>query len=208
MNMTFRETLIANCRAKAKPLGRLLTSMEVVELASELHEACLPQSKAPRASTSIATGAEQVYQLYPLKVGRDAALRAISVQLKKHELSYLLDKTNQFAEAVKSWPSSYRYLADGGDRCPHGSTWFNQGRFADDISLWKRRGARTGAPHQYVPPSEPDGWRNAFPDFTERDKPWNQLQPAQHVYIITHLAAQSSTQIPNEVKSESSLRTA
>ncbi len=207
--VTFKEKLIANLVAKSKALGRPLAKLEIVEVCCETHEAEKPQAKAPRAATSITAGAEQVYQLYPLKVGKDAALRAISVQLKKHELPYLLDKTNQFAQAVASWPSSYRYFTDGGDRCPHPSTWFSQGRYSDDTSTWKRHGAKNPAAHQYVAPKEPMGWRDAFPDFTDRHKEWGQLQPVQHQFILNTLSvAKTQTQPLKEYDSETRLRTA
>lgn len=140
-----------------------------------------------RKRGEVVPDAEQVYALYPKKVGRDEALRAITHALKKNTLEYLLGKTNLFAEAVASWPVSYRYNQDGRDMCPNPATFYNQGRFADDPKEWKRFGARKAAPHQYVSPPEPPHWREAFPDFTEKEKPWNLLQPAQQAYIIANI---------------------
>lgn len=207
--MTFREAYHSACCLKAKEVKRKLTSAEVFEVGVGCHDATQKAVKAQKREVSIASGAEQVYQLYPLHVGKEAALRAISVQLKKNELSYLLGKTNQFAEAVRSWPSSYRYFLDGGDRCPHPATWFTQGRYADDPQTWKRHGARNQAPHQYIPPKEPSGWRLGFPDFVDREKPWNQLQPAQHQFILKTLEATVFlTQSINEDTESVRLRTA
>lgn len=73
--MTFRETLIANCRAKAKPLGRLLTSMEVVELASEIHETVLEGLKKPRVAPKTSTDNDWITQLE-----QDPALAGIDVK--------------------------------------------------------------------------------------------------------------------------------
>ncbi len=97
-----------------------------------------------RRKAAVAAGAEAIYEAYPKKVGRDEALKAISLALKKHPPEYLLDKTQQFSAAVLSWPSSYRYKTDGRDTCPHPATWFNQGRYADDPREWRRAGARSG----------------------------------------------------------------
>jgi hypothetical protein len=187
--MAFRESLIAACTDKAKALGRRLVSMEVVELACECHAKATKEKKR----AGILPDAEQVYALYPRKVGREDALTAISLALKKHELSYLLDKTNQFAEAVRSWPSSYRYFQDGGDRCPNPGTWYRQGRFADDPSTWRRHGAHTAAPVNRVIPKEPDGWREEFPDFLHADKPWAQIDDASRQHIILTMAAKQMT---------------
>jgi hypothetical protein len=118
-----------------------------VETNTAISEA-VAKVRKERKRASVADGAEQVYAIFPKHVGRDDALRAITKALKNHPLEYLLDKTNQFREAVESWPTSYRYFQDGGDRCPHPTTWFNQGRFQDDPREWARKGART-------PPNRP-----------------------------------------------------
>jgi len=67
---------------------------------------------------------------------------------------YLKGKTALFAECVKAWPSSYRYATDGFDRCPHPATWFNAGRYADDVREWRRAGARS-APDRPAAPVSP-----------------------------------------------------
>jgi len=203
--MAFREQLIAACTAKATTLGRKLTSLEIVGVACECHA----KATKERRKAGVLPDAEQVYALYPRKVGREDALTAISGSLKKHDLAYLLDKTNQFAEAVKSWPSSYRYFQDGGDRCPNPATWYRQGRFADDPSTWRRHGAHTAAPSNRVSPPEPMGWQAAFPDFLDRDKHWSQLQPAQQAYIVANMATASTfTALPKEVDATQALREA
>ncbi len=202
--MAFRDQLIAACTAKAKTLGRRLVSMEVVELACECHAKAIKGRK----KAEVLPDAEQVYALYPKKVGKEDALRAISLALKKHDLPYLLDKTNQFRECVESWPSAYRYFQDGGDRCPHPASWFNAGRYADDPREWKRHGARNAPVNRIAPPEPPD-WQAAFPDFVDRDKPWHMLQPAQQAYIMANLGtAQSFTVLSKEVDSTQALREA
>ncbi len=200
----FRNSLIAACTDKATTLGRKLTSLEIVGVACECHAKAIKGRK----KAEVLPDAEQVYALYPRKVGREDALTAISLALKKHELSYLLDKTNQFAEAVRSWPSSYRYFQDGGDRCPNPGTWYRQGRFADDPSTWRRHGAHTAAPVNRIIPKEPDGWREEFPDFLHADKPWAQIDDASRQHIILTMAAKAMTSVAKEVDSTQALREA
>ncbi len=202
--MAFREQLIAACTDKAKAMGRRLVSMEVVELACECHAKAIKGRK----KAEVLPDAEQVYALYPKKVGKEDALRAISLALKKHDLPYLLDKTNQFRECVESWPSAYRYFQDGGDRCPHPASWFNAGRYADDPREWKRHGARTAGPAPKITPPEPAGWREEFPDFLHADKTWAQIDDASRQHIILTMAAKAMTSVAKEVDSTQALREA
>jgi hypothetical protein len=118
------------------------------EIVQQLHDTHLAKAGRERRKAAVAEGAEEIYALYPKKVGRDEALKAITGALKKHPKEYLLDKTNQFRVAVEGWPTTYRHFQDGGDRCPHPATWFNQGRFQDDPKEWRRAGARSAPAHR------------------------------------------------------------
>ena len=202
VNMAFRENLIACCTDKAKALGRKLTSLEVVECACECHAKAIKGRKR----AEVLPDAEQVYALFPKKVGREDALRAISNALKKHDLPYLLDKTNQFKECVESWPSSYRYFQDGGDRCPHPASWFNAGRYADDPREWRRHGAKSQGPAPKITPPEPQGWREEFPDFLHAELPWSQIDDASRQHIILTMTAKAMTSTAKEVDATQALR--
>lgn len=182
--MGFKDRLIQSCTEEAKRLGRGLFKVEIIDLADRLHAEALKERKRG----AIQPDAEKIYELFPKKVGKEDALRAITSALKKHDLAYLMGKTNQFRLAVESWPVSYRYNQDGRDLCPNPATFFNGGRYEDDPKEWKRFGARHAAPHQTIAEPEPPGWREAFPDFVDRDKKWEGLQPAQRQYIIASLA--------------------
>jgi len=209
--MDFREHLLAACRNKAKELGVIkLESKDVFLLACESHVACLPQAKAPRNAKEPSEAASLIYAEYPLKKSPVDAKIAIDKQLKKHSFEYLMARTKLFALAVASWPSSYRYHQQTNrDLVPHPATWYNGERFTEDENEWKRHGARRPAYHQYIPPPEPYGWRERFPDFVDRDKPWNQLQPTIHQFIIHTLSvSQTQTQIINEDAHTVRLRTA
>jgi hypothetical protein len=80
--------------------------------------------------------AEEIYQAYPLKVGKPAALKAIQRALTKEPFEALLAKTLRFA-AAKGTDLAY---------CPHPSTWFNQDRYNDDPATWIRNES-TQRPH-------------------------------------------------------------
>lgn len=73
--------------------------------------------------------AEKIYCAYPRKVGKPKALLAITKALKTIKPSDLLKKTEAFAA-----------MQNGADPqfIPHPATWFNQERFNDDPSTWKR----------------------------------------------------------------------
>lgn len=73
--------------------------------------------------------AEQIYDQYPLHVGRPFAMRAILRALKTSPFSELLARTKAFAGR---WNGELTY-------CPHPSTWFNQARYNDDPKTWQPR---------------------------------------------------------------------
>lgn len=72
----------------------------------------------------------EIYEAYPRKVGRPNAIRAIYKALTKYSANILLSRTKAFAATCN------------GDIefCPNPATWFNQERFNDDPSTWKRNG--------------------------------------------------------------------
>lgn len=72
--------------------------------------------------------AEQIYTAYPYKVGRPVALRAIRKALRNHDFDFLLERTQLFAQ-IRNGDKSF---------IPNPSTWYNQERFNDDPSTWKR----------------------------------------------------------------------
>ena len=84
--------------------------------------------KPPRVSSGIDPRALDVYNAYPLKVARPAALKAIVRALEAIPFEDLLAKTKAYA------------AARGVDLAfvPHPATWFNQQRYNDDPNTWRR----------------------------------------------------------------------
>lgn len=165
---------------KTWPLPCSPFGMECIRVLDEVYK----EATKERKRAGVHPYAERIYELFPKKVGRDAALAAISKALEKNSTDYLLDKTSQFARAVADWPSSYRYFNDGADRCPHPSTWFNEARYADDPTTWKRHGARNAPPPPKQNLPEPFGWRDAFPDYIHVQKDWHAIEFASQSYIV------------------------
>lgn len=101
---------------------------------------CLEQAQSPASLPSSADKAtvDAIYALYPRKVGRLAAVKAIgkaAMLLREREpdaLAYLLERVRLYATAVAMWPESERHY------CPHAATWFNQGRYDDNPKEWER----------------------------------------------------------------------
>lgn len=80
--------------------------------------------------------AEEIYELYPRKVARVAAVKAINAVLAASEpemKARLLERTRAYAEAVAKWSPADRQFV------PHPATWFNRGSFDDDPSTWVRQ---------------------------------------------------------------------
>jgi len=95
--------------------------------------------------------AVEIYEFYPRKVGRDAALRAIQRRLDEGvAAAELMAAAQQYGAEVAKWPAYDRQYA------PHPATWFNQGRFADDPSEWARIEPETGLKKEGAAPLEVD----------------------------------------------------
>jgi hypothetical protein len=73
-----------------------------------------------------------IYEAYPRKVGRPAALNKIVKAMGKINHAELLIRTQAYASAVAEWPESEKIFI------PHPATWFNQERYNDDPVTWKR----------------------------------------------------------------------
>lgn len=82
---------------------------------------------------------EAIYDAYPRRVGKPAALRAIAVACGKVTPMVLLERTRAYAAAVNG--QNPRFI-------PHPSKWFEQERYNDDPSTWERHedGGATDSP--------------------------------------------------------------
>lgn len=88
-------------------------------------------------NSPLAALAESVYSVYPKKVGRGAALKAIEKAILKVErvekcqegdaAAFLRSKAEEYARARESADPKYT---------PHAATWFNQERYLDDPAEW------------------------------------------------------------------------
>lgn len=74
--------------------------------------------------------AEEIYQAYPRKVGKPAALRKIRTALHTLPGPQLLERTQAYAQATAG--SDPQFI-------PHPATWFYQERFNDDPTTWTRQ---------------------------------------------------------------------
>lgn len=92
--------------------------------------------------------AEAIYQAYPRKIGKQAALKAIRAALvgmgkttrSQSAAATLLERTQAYAAAVTQWPARDQEFV------PHPATWFNRGSYHDDPKEWQAKGARATAP--------------------------------------------------------------
>lgn len=191
--MTTREKFKEALSAKARPLGRRLTPDEILDVCEAVMaqiEADWEKRRKERKRGGIHPDAERVYELYPKKTGKEAALLEITKALNKHPLEYLLDKTAQFAACVAAWPSSYRYFQDGGDRVWNPVNFYRDGHHEDDPKEWKRQGSRGAPPPVGLP--EPEGWRFAHPESRQvtENIPWANIDRTTQQWIIDHTPKQ------------------
>ena len=75
------------------------------------------------------TDAERIYNLYPRKVGRGTAIKAITKALTVQPVEKLIESTKQMAEAWRLEPDKHF--------CPHAATWFNGERYLDPPESYK-----------------------------------------------------------------------
>lgn len=86
---------------------------------------------------------ESIYQEYPRKVGKAAALTKIRTSLKElndveginNPVKWLRSKVKEFADSPKGQAGQY---------CPYPATWFNQSRYLDDTQEWQVKQQENG----------------------------------------------------------------
>lgn len=84
-------------------------------------------AKAPAAPPALGIE-DEIYEAYPRKEGKDAALRAIRKRLNEGANGkFMLDQVKVYAVNI-AWKER-RFI-------PHPATWFNEGRFNDDPAEW------------------------------------------------------------------------
>lgn len=71
-----------------------------------------------------------IYQLYPLKVSRPQALRAISKAIRVFGFEFIRERTELYAR-MRGTDKSFM---------PYPATWYNGERFNDDPETWLPRG--------------------------------------------------------------------
>lgn len=77
--------------------------------------------------------AERIYLAYPRRIGKQAALKAITKALRAVGQDKMLAATEAYASAVSRWAESDRKYV------PHPATWFNRGSYDDDPREWERK---------------------------------------------------------------------
>lgn len=95
-------------------------------------ESAHAEAEAEAENVDISIKAEEVYECYPRKVGKQAAIREIERAFKKVSPDALISAVKEYAIAVEKWPDSDRGFI------PHPATWFHQGRWDDDRVNWRR----------------------------------------------------------------------
>jgi len=130
--------------------------------------------------------AEAIYALYPKKVAKSAAIKAILKVLKAGRITELelQAKVRAYAQAVAQWSVSDRTFV------PYPATWFNRGSYDDDQATWTREAENTRNPPKKEGAREPDllamghaaapvappGWEDVMPPLFGRS--WREHMPA------------------------------
>jgi hypothetical protein len=118
----------------AKAEGKTFTKTQLAAII----DICIQewQQKHQQTTTDAVTdwivSPEDIYQSYPRKIGKTAAIKAIKAILKTYPALSLLTHTKTFSESVKTWPEREKQFI------PHPATWFNRGSYMDDPKEWQR----------------------------------------------------------------------
>jgi hypothetical protein len=83
---------------------------------------------------------ELIYQLYPRKVGKIDALKAIQKQVRwimQHDCIDSITARRRLYKAVKAYSESPAGQNPDKSKIPHMATWLNRGSFMDDPSEWQ-----------------------------------------------------------------------
>ena len=91
-------------------------------------------SIAPRMRDACLEHACSIYDAYPKKVGKPAAMKSILKALSEFPPEMVLSKTKEYAASRAGQDSQYT---------PNPATWFNQQRFNDSPETWKSTGKPT-----------------------------------------------------------------
>lgn len=138
----------------AKSAGRSFKKDDLANFLDVLlHDWMQRTNAVPVAVEPAKIDAEAIYQAYPRKVGKTAAIKAITAALRQvnkcgpldgHATAgdYLLERAQSYAEAVATWPARDR------EYIPMPATWFNRGSYLDDPREWQAKGARTATTDQ------------------------------------------------------------
>jgi hypothetical protein len=127
-----------------------------IEKVDEWHakwNAARVKPRKPKAKKEPSSDAERIYELYPRKVGRPVALRAISKALAKLSFDILKTRVQVFSSYVERWPDS-----DKPHSIPHPTTFFNQERYEDAPETYVRPNMKPLPPPPKPESLEPSGW--------------------------------------------------
>jgi len=105
--------------------------------------------------------AEEIYKLYPRKIGKKCAIFAIKKALSRirEELASEGIKTSEPSQWLKLAVGEFAKSPAGnrGIYTPHPATWFNQSRYLDDREEWQLLTQEEWK--EYTRPASPGIWR-------------------------------------------------
>lgn len=88
---------------------------------------------------------EEIYELYPRKVGRKKALESIAAAISRICAGEIKGQTTTRATAIAGLKERVRTFAESpagkrGTYTPHPTTWFNRSSYLDEVSEWSAPG--------------------------------------------------------------------
>lgn len=91
-----------------------------------------------RGQSNTSEAVEAIYQAYPRKIGKGAAIKAITKATANIHHDRLRRKVIEYAQAI-AWQENRSLV-------PHPATWFNQERWLDDPKEWEQPASQQNTP--------------------------------------------------------------
>lgn len=131
---------------------------------------CASAASAPPVSarrtkqpTEYSADFEHFWQLYPRKIGKDAAWKVY--QRRKHEIP----TGENMAAILARHAQTEQWQREGGKYIPHPATWLNHGRWADDVTPVVGIASRESSPRLEAQKAMEEILRERTPEELERN---------------------------------------
>lgn len=191
---TYGQRLLTEFMARKQAKGANLCSEEIVSAADDMVGVFLAEERAKwevrhkaKKKSPVDPRAQDILNVYPRREGSATALVSITKAIAQDGFEKVLERTVEYASAVARWSWARKRSQSGTSLIPLPSTFYNGRRYLDDSSQWW---AGTGGKHKVEESAkitEPENWRQHFPDYIHAQTDWSNIDEASQKYICQQM---------------------